>query len=187
MNPELVMRAQQGDQSAFEAIVVTSHSRLLRIAHGILRDPATADDATQQALIDIWRWLPRLRDPAKYDGWSYRILVHACYAEAKRRPGWLPDSELEEADEPRLGDPYGTVTDRDQLERGFRHLSMEHRAVIVMRYLLDLPMEQVAEALDIPIGTVGSRLNRAMHALRASLEADARPGPRASARPEGAS
>ena len=74
-------------------------------------------------------------------------------------------------------DEYGTVIDRDQLERGFRHLSVEHRTIIVLRCLLDLPMEQVADVLGIPAGTVGSRLSRAVHAMRAALEAESRTSP----------
>ena len=72
-------------------------------------------------------------------------------------------------------DEYGLVIDRDLLERGFRYLSVEHRTVIVLRCLLDMPMEQVAETLGISPGTVGSRLSRAVEALRAALEAESRP------------
>ena len=78
------------------------------------------------------------------------------------------------AAEPRAGDVFGVVVDRDQLSRGFEQLSPDHRAVIVLRYLMDLSPEQVAEALDIPRKTVYSRLGRAMDALRAALEAEAR-------------
>jgi RNA polymerase sigma-70 factor (ECF subfamily) len=174
MDLDLVARAQKGDQRAFETLTRTNHPRLYRVALGILRDPHLAEDATQQAHIDIWRHLRRLRDVSKFEGWSYRILVNACYGEAKRKPKWVPDSEMQPAHEPRAGDAFSAVIDRDVLERGFEHLSVDHRAVIVLRYLLDLPPEQVAEALDIPLGTVGSRLSRAMESLRAVLEADAR-------------
>jgi RNA polymerase sigma-70 factor (ECF subfamily) len=174
MDLDLVARAQKGDQRAFETLTRANHPRLYRAALGILRDPHLAEDATQQAHIDIWRHLRRLRDVSKFEAWSYRLLVNACYDEAKRKPKWAPDSEMEPAHEPRAGDAFSAVIDRDVLERGFEHLSVDHRAVIVLRYLLDLPPEQVAEALDIPIGTVGSRLSRAMESLRAVLEADAR-------------
>ena len=175
MDQDLVRRAQTGDQRAFETLTRANHPRLYRVALGILRDPHLAEDATQQAHIDIWRHLRRLRDTSKFEGWSYRLLVNACYDEAKRKPKWVPDSEVQPTAEPRARDAFGAVLDRDVLERGFSHLSVDHRAVIVLRYLLDLPPEQVAEALDIPVGTVGSRLSRAMESLRAVLEADARP------------
>jgi RNA polymerase sigma-70 factor (ECF subfamily) len=61
------------------------------------------------------------------------------------------------------------------LERGFERLSVDHRAVLILTYYLDLPSEQVAEALDVPVGTVYSRLHRAQQALRGALEADGRP------------
>ncbi len=103
-------------------------------------------------------------------------MVRACYAEAKRRPDWVPDADLKPNDEPRAGDVLGSVTDRDLLERGFRHLSVEHRTVIVLRYLLDMTPEQVADTLDIPRKTVYSRLKRAVLAMRAAVEADTRAG-----------
>ena len=76
MDQDLVERAQQGDQQAFESLAVASHSRLFRVPNVLLRDHALAEDATQQAFLDIWRDLRRLRDPAKFEGWSYRILVY---------------------------------------------------------------------------------------------------------------
>ena len=174
MNERLVRRAREGDQDAFRALVVANHSRLLRVAQGVLRDPHVAEDAVQQALLDIWRDIRRLRDPSKFEGWSYKLLLRVCYTEAKRRPKWVPDSQIPAAAEPRAGDVFGVVVDRDQLSRGFQHLSTEHRAVIVLRYLMDLSPEQVAEALDIPRKTVYSRLGRAMDALRAALESESR-------------
>lgn len=174
MDQELVVRAQQGDQHAFEALTVSVHPRLFRVAQGILRDPTAAEDATQQAFIDIWRYLRRLRDPARFEAWAYRILVNACRDELKRRPEWVSDDLIPEV--PTAGsDPYAMVVDRDQLSRGFARLSVDHRAVIVLRYLLDLPVEDAAEALGVPAGTVQSRLSRALASLRAALEADARP------------
>jgi RNA polymerase sigma-70 factor (ECF subfamily) len=175
MDVDIVVQAQNGDRAAFEALTVASHPRLYRAALGILRDQHLAEDATQQALIEVWRYLRRLRDPAKYEAWSYRLLVRACVAEGKGRPQWVPEAEMRAADEPRTPDAFLAVVDRDELEHGFERLSVEHRAVIVLRYLLDMPLEEVADVLDVRVGTVGSRLNRAMQSLRAALEADARP------------
>jgi RNA polymerase sigma-70 factor (ECF subfamily) len=172
MDRDLVLRAQQGDTGAFETLAVASHPRLHKVAHGILRDTHLAEDATQQALIDIWRYFDRLRDVGKFEGWSYRILVNACYAEVKRRPETMQSSMAYV--EPLAPDAFGVVVDRDQLERGFRSLTVDHRAVLVLHYLLDMTLEAVAESLEIPLGTANSRLSRATQALRGTLEADAR-------------
>ena len=147
----------------------------------ILRDLDLAEDATQQALLSIWRDLPQLRDPARFDAWSYRLLARACYAEAGRSRRWAPNLRLLPADEPMAADSLGTVVDRDQIERGFQRLSVDHRAVVVLHHYLDLSLEQVADALSIPLGTATSRLHYAMRGLRAALDADARPGPREAA------
>jgi RNA polymerase sigma-70 factor (ECF subfamily) len=177
MDQDLVVRAQRGDQRAFETLTATHHPRLFRVAHGILGDPHLAEDATQQAFLDIWRNIPRLRDPAKFEGWSYRLLVHACYAEARHKPDWVDLDRFPSGLESPASEAYGSVLERDRLERAFKRLSLDHRAVIVLRYLLDMTPEQVAEILGVPRRTVYSRLKRAMPAMRAALEADARPFP----------
>jgi len=174
MDADLVTRAQHGDHRAFDALVERHYARLRRAAVGILRDIHVAEDATQNALVTVWRDLPKLRDPARFEGWSYRLLVRACYAEAKRVPRTLSEDDMPPATEPTTADAFTAILHRDQLERGFRRLSIDHRAVVVLRHLLDLPVEQVADALDIPVGTVKSRLSRAMAVLRSAIEADAR-------------
>ena len=182
MDPQLVVLAQRGDEEAFASLAVAVGDRLHAVAHRILRDTDLAEDATQQALLSIWRDLPRLRDPARFDAWSYRLLVRACYAEGRRTHHWAPNVRALSADEPTNGDGTSTVVDRDQLERGFRRLSIDHRAVVVLHHYLELPLDEVADALGVPIGTVRSRLHYAMRGLRAALEADARPTPREVAR-----
>jgi len=171
----LVVRAQAGDRDAFEQIVNVSFDRCHGVARRLLRDSQLAEDAVQQAMVNVWRDLPRLRDPARYDAWSYKLLVRACYAEYKRAPRWMPAIEEGSPTEPRAGGDYGAVVDRDQLERGFRRLSMEHRSVVVLHHYLDLPLDEVGRVLGVPTGTVKSRLHRALAEMRAALEADARP------------
>jgi RNA polymerase sigma-70 factor (ECF subfamily) len=170
MDPQLVIRAQGGDEVAFALITRAVNARFKQVAYRILRDRHLAEDAMQQALIEIWRKLPTLRDPERFDGWSYRFLVHACYREGKR----YRDSYRDLPGERELAHPDGTaaVNDRDQLERGFRRLSLDHRAVVVMHYYLDLSIEDTAAALDISVGTAKSRLNRAMAKLRIVLLSD---------------
>ena len=149
--------------------------RLHAVSHRILRDIHLAEDATQQALLAIWRDLPQLRDPARFDAWSYRLLVRACYVEGRRTRQWGPNLRVLPIDESVGSDASSSVADRDQLERGFRRLSIDHRAVVVLHHYLDLPLEEVAETLGVPPGTVRSRLFHAMRGLRAALDADARP------------
>lgn len=175
MDADLVRRAQGGDAEAFTALAVAVGDRLHRVACRILRDDARAEDVTQQALLTIWRDLPQLRDPERFEAWAYRLLVRTCVAEGSRANRWMPNLRLLPGQEPSVSDGTGWVHDRDQLERGFRRLSVDHRAVLVLHHYLDLPLDQVAETLGIPVGTVRSRLLHAMRGLRAALDADARP------------
>lgn len=170
MDPETVIRARQGDEAAFTAIARSTYDRLFGISYRILRDRQLAEDATQQALLRIWRKLPRLQDPARFEAWSYRLLVNVCYSEAKRRSRWrlMPlTSEVRS-----VRDDIERVGDRDQLERAFRRLSLEQRTVMVLHHDLGMTAPQIAETLGIPVGTVDSRLGRAMAKLRLAIAAD---------------
>jgi RNA polymerase sigma-70 factor (ECF subfamily) len=175
MDTELVVRAQRGDEGAFTSLAVAVGDRLHAVAHRILRDIDLAEDATQQALLNVWRDLPQLRDPARFDAWSYRLLVNACYLEGRRTCQWIPNLRVLPSDEPASAEGLSSVVDRDQLERGFRRLSIDHRVVVVLHHYLDLTLDEVAETLGVPVGTVRSRLHHAMRGLRAALDADARP------------
>src|SRR3954451_18408800 len=100
MDTDLVRLAQRGDEQAFASLCVAVADRLHAVADRILRDTDLAEDATQQALLTIWRDLPQLRDPARFDAWSYRLLVRACYAEGRRTRHWTPNMHLLASDEP---------------------------------------------------------------------------------------
>jgi RNA polymerase sigma factor (sigma-70 family) len=172
---EVVERAQHGDTKAFEALAREAGGRLVGVAFRILRDLPAAEDAVQQTLVTAWRELPGLRDPERFEAWLYRILVRACAAEARRSGRWRADVRDVSPDAPVDTNEFRRVADRDELERGFRRLTSDQRAVIVLRYWRDLRQEEIAETLDIPLGTVKSRLHHATAALRAALEAEARP------------
>ena len=175
MDTQLVIRAQRGDKGAYGLIATEIAVRFLAVARRILRDIGLAEDATQQALLAIWRDLPKLRDPARFDAWAYRLLVHACYTEGRSQRRWAPNLRVLPENERTADDDLGSVIDREQLERGFRRLSLDHRTVVVLHHYLDLPLDRVAEILGIPVGTAHSRLHHAMRGLRAALDADARP------------
>ena len=174
MLPTLVDRARQGDEEAFGALVRLVGDRCIFIAHRILRDSGLAEDAVQATLVQVWRELPGLRDPDRFEAWVHRILVNACYAEARRNRRFAANVVLLETDEPVAADAYLDVHHRDQLDRGFRRLPPEQRAILVFRHALGLTMPEVADHLGIPLGTAKSRLSYATAAIRAALEADAR-------------
>ena len=174
MRRELVERAIAGDRDAYAELARTLIGRLYAIAFLILRNQAQAEDATQEALVAAWRDLSALRDPDRFDGWVHRILVRACHREAVlgRRAGDIHvDVSTINLVQP---DRSVDVVNHDELERGFRRLDADLRAVVVLHFYLDLPVPEVAEMLGIPVGTAKSRLHRATQALRAALEADAR-------------
>jgi len=170
----LVDRAKGGDGEAFDALARMVGDRCMAIAYRILRDADLADDAVQAALITAWRELRALRDPDRFEPWLHRILTNECYAEARRRTRWSAEIRILPVDREQDSGGILTVNDRDQLDRAFRRLTLEQRAVLVFHHYLDLTVVEVAERLGIPSGTVKSRLHHATTALRASLEADAR-------------
>lgn len=174
MDRELVSAARNGDRRAYERVALELSDDLFAIAAGILRDREAAADALQVALVRIWRDLPSLRDLDRFDAWARRVLVNRCYQVIRgerRRPIAIPVDEEPAAG----GDVEHQLADRDELERAFRRLSPEHRAVVVLHYYRDLPLDGVAAALNVSLGTVKSRLHHARRALRAAVEADARP------------
>jgi RNA polymerase sigma-70 factor (ECF subfamily) len=173
---DLVVLARQGDREAFESLVHATSDRLFAIAVRILRDGQLAEDALQSALIACWRQLPNLRDPARFEAWTRRLLINACYAEARRRSVWSANVRVLPVDGP--ADPNSSllsVVDRDVLDRAFRRLSVEHRAVFILHHHSGLPLVEIAESLGIPAGTARSRLHYATRTLRAAIEADAAP------------
>ena len=174
MDADLVVRAQGGDKDAYALVASEIADRFLAVARRILRDRDLAEDATQQALLSIWRDLPQLRDPGRFEAWSYRLLVNACYAEGRKERRWTPNLRVLPIDEGTADRRLDAVVDRDQLERGFRRLTMDQRTVVVLYHYLDKPLDEIARILGIPVGTAHSRLHHAMRGMRAALDADAR-------------
>ena len=174
MERELVERAMQGDEEAFDALVGRIGDSMHSVARRILRDTNLAQDATQQALLDAWRYLPTLRDPDRFEAWSHRLLVNACYAASRRERRQRGNLRLlTRADvEP---DAASRVAILEQLDRGFRQLSVEHRTVVVLVHYLGLTPTEAAERMGTPPGTARSRLHYALLQLRSALEADERP------------
>jgi RNA polymerase sigma-70 factor (ECF subfamily) len=173
MRRDLVERARRGDREAFAQLAAENIDRLHAVATLVLRDPDLAQDAVQETLIGAWRQLPGLRDVEAFDAWIYRILMRAAANEFGRRRRYEA-SVRQLTNEPTVRRDEGRVEDRDELERGFRRLSVDQRAVIVLHMYLGLPMPEVAQALGVRLGTAKSRYHYAMAALRAALDAEAR-------------
>ncbi len=147
----------------------------MSIAQRILRDAGRAEDTVQQALVIAWRELPSLRDPDRFDAWLQRLLVNASYAEARRARVWNANVRVLPSDGLAGSDEGTSVVDRDRLERGFRRLPPDQRAILVFTHYLGLTPAEIADRLEIPVGTARSRLHYAHRAMRAAIEADERP------------
>lgn len=173
MRRDLVEAAARGDHEAFEALATSAADRLYAVARLVLRSTDLAEDAVQEALVRAWQQLPSLRDPDKFDGWLYRLVVNACSDQGRQQRRWsmqmrpMPVSVTVE-------DDTNLVADREQLSRGFDRLKPDHRAVVVLHYYSGFSTPEIAQILGIPEGTARSRLHYATEALRAALAADAR-------------
>ena len=173
MRRDLVEAARHGDHGAFEVLATSTADRLYAVARLILRASDLAEDAVQEALVRAWQQLPSLRDPDRFDAWLHRLVVNAC-ADQGRQLRRLSNEVRPLSLEPSMGDQTGRVADREQLERGFRRLRPEQRAVVVLHFYSGFSAAEIASILGIPAGTARSRLHYATEAMRAALEADAR-------------
>lgn len=169
----VVERAQRGDREAYELLVRSSVDRLFAVACRIIGDADRADDAVQQALVSMWRDLPSLRDPDRFDGWAYRLVVRSCLSDLRRTRrarvrSLSPDEVIAAAD------GHRDTEIRDQLSRALRELTPEHRTVLVLHHYVGLPTAEIAEIVGVPLGTATSRIHHATRAMRAAIEADDR-------------
>ncbi|HUQ43674.1 MAG TPA: RNA polymerase sigma factor [Candidatus Limnocylindria bacterium] len=171
---DLVEAAQRGDQAAFVDLVRTRGDRLFAVAQRILRDVDRAEDALQDALVIAWRDLRSLRDPDRFDAWVHRLLTNICIEQARRERRRVANLRVLDVEPSTAIDDLLTVGDRDQLDRAFRRLVPEERAILVLRFYLGYEPTEIAEVLGQPAGTIRSRLHHATRAMRAALDADAR-------------
>jgi RNA polymerase sigma factor (sigma-70 family) len=171
---DLVELARNGDREAYADLIRVRGDWLFAVAQRILRDVDRTEDAVQDALVIAWRDLSGLRDPDRFDAWLRRLLVRSCISEARRERRIGATVRVLPMDLPNSSDDYVSVADRDELDRGFRRLPPEQRAILVLRHFAGLDTAEIADALAIPPGTVRSRLHHAHRAMRAALEADAR-------------
>jgi RNA polymerase sigma-70 factor (ECF subfamily) len=171
---ELVALAREGDHDAFSSLAAFSIAGLYRVARVILRNTELAEDAVQDALVLAWRDISALRDLDRFDAWLYRLVVRACYREARReRRRSVVELQLLPIDGP-PSEGIQSVVDRDRIDRAFQRLGPDHRAVLALHFHLGLELAEVAEILEIPVGTAKSRLFRATRTIRSAMEADDR-------------
>ena len=168
----LVERARGGDHDAFAELAREAVVRLDRAARLILRDPELARDAVQEGLIRAWRDLPKLRDPDRFDAWLYRLTVNACIDQTRRRRRRVVEVELTPIYTPVTSDSSRAHADRDEVDRVLRGLDEAGRAIVVLHYYVGMPLTDVAATLAIPVGTVKSRLHRALTEMRIAIDAD---------------
>jgi RNA polymerase sigma-70 factor (ECF subfamily) len=171
---ELVVAAQHGDQVAFMDLVRARLDRLFGIARRILRDVDRAEDALQDALVIAWRDLPDLRDPDRFDFWIQRVLANMCIEHARRHRRRYARLEVLNLADHVASDELADVVNRDLVDRAFRRLNPEQRAVLVLRHYLGYEPAVIAEILGLTGGTIRSRLHHAHRAMRAAIDADAR-------------
>lgn len=187
MDPQLVKRAQKGDERAFEAIVMAMHPTMFRLAYGILRDAELAEDATQRACLDTWRFLSRLPDRDAFEAWTLGHLISACRAAADEAPSFRPDEDQDEdVDVPSSADPFGTVLGRDQVSRAFRRLSFDERTALLLHYLIGLQPGPAGTALGISKEAFVARVEAALQSLGAAIDGDPASSGRLVTQPEGA-
>lgn len=174
----LVAASQRGDQAAFSELVRRHQRAVHRIAYGLTRSAADADDLAQETFVRAWGAIARFELGQPLMPWLARICTNQAYSlfrHRKRRPEQSIEPLVEAGRQWGVDDDPADHTARSehdtQLRTCFAELSAEHQAVLALRILQDLSYEEIATALHIPIGTVMSRLSRARTELKRRLEA----------------
>jgi RNA polymerase sigma-70 factor (ECF subfamily) len=177
----LVAAARTGDRRAMDRLLRAHQPQVHAVCRRITGNDADALDATQEALIAIVRGLPRFDGRAKFSTWAYRIATNACLDELRRRKRrplvGLPEHEgttLEPVDLA-TPDPGDAVSDRDELDAALASLAPDFRAAVVLRDLCQLDYAEIAEVLEIPAGTVRSRIARGRAQLAQALRGNQHP------------
>jgi RNA polymerase sigma-70 factor (ECF subfamily) len=170
---ELVARARQGNEAAFEQLVLRHQRYAFNLAYRVLGSYAEAEDVAQEAFVRAWRGLPGFRGQARFTTWLYRIVHNLCLNRLpKLRRELLQTEPLEEV----LADPDPAPSDlfdmREQL--AFLHAQLgqlpeKYRLVLTLRYLQQLSYDEIATTLDVPMGTVKTHIHRARRLLRERL------------------
>lgn len=168
---DLVARFQAGDEEAFVILMQRHERRIYNLAYRMLGRPEDARDATQDAFLSCFRHLPSFRGEAAFSTWLHRIAINACYDMARRRK---PAASLEDnlVEQPATGDHADRAAASADVQRALLEVPPEFRMVLILHELQDWPLDDIAGALDVPVGTVKSRLHRGRVALGRVLLGD---------------
>jgi RNA polymerase sigma-70 factor, ECF subfamily len=168
-HPPLKVVRATNQAAAFRRLADDHLDAAYRLARAILRDPTEAQDATHDAFVQAWRKWSTLRDPDRFAQWFDRILVNTCRNRMQRSRRWLAkdiSGEMNLA----TRDQFGPADDRDAIGAAITTLSPDHRVVVALRFYQDLTVDEIARRLEIPAGTVQSRLHYALQRLHAALD-----------------
>jgi RNA polymerase sigma-70 factor (ECF subfamily) len=172
-----VRKLQRGDVNAFEILVRRHVKAIFNLVYRMLGDYDEAAEISQEVFLSAYRSIGQFRGEANFSTWLYRIALNHANTRRKstssRQKRLVPLDGTETIQDGQLG-PAETLEKkelRDRVQRALNELEPEDAAVILLRDLQDTPYEEVARMLEIPVGTVKSRLHRARHALKARLAA----------------
>jgi RNA polymerase sigma factor (sigma-70 family) len=165
---ELVKRAKAGDRYAFDELVGPLIGQAFRLAFGMLHDRAAAEDAVQEAAVRSWRKLNNLRPGNPLRPWFLAIVANQCRTAMRAR--WWSVLRVEVIDRPESAAFEDRIVRGADLRAALRKLGTDQREVLVLRYYLDLPLEEVAAITGVRVGTVKSRINRGLAAMRPHFE-----------------
>lgn len=176
----LIERAQRGDRDAVDQLVIKYQARAYQFAYRLTGNSDDASDLVAEAFVRVYTALPRFRKDSQFTTWLFRIVTN-CFLDQKKKQSRRPTTQLDDA---RIdADAHSTIVDQESpvesseraereqvMQNAISELPESQRAMIVMFHVENLSYEDIAAAMDMPIGTVKSRLNRARLALREILE-----------------
>lgn len=172
----LVARARRGDRAAVEALVRSHYDTVRAVCHRIVANAQDAEDATQNALIAIVRALPNFDGRAKFSTWAYRIATNAALDEVRRIRRRPVPADHETLAPPPVADRADAVGAQIDVRTALEQLPEEFRVAMVLRHVADLDYAEIAVILEVPVGTVRSRLSRGREQLASLLGNPAPPG-----------
>ncbi|MDH3300729.1 MAG: sigma-70 family RNA polymerase sigma factor [Acidimicrobiia bacterium] len=175
---ELVAQAQAGVREAVDELLRRHYDRLYAVCRRVAGNDADAADACQEALVAIVRGLPRFDGRSSFKTWSYRVATNATLDELRRRKRRPLAVDTDERPEPITDDPSfeERLTENDRLDAALRQLPEEFRVPVVLRDIGGLDYAEIAQSLDIPPGTVRSRIARGRRHLAGILTQSDSPG-----------